>query len=378
MGKGRVLAALLAAVGLLSIGLPASAGSPPRTQAITVTGPGQALALALAGGHAFWTEDFETPAALYTDRGGKPTAIWHGRDVAIPPDLQGPDSSIFQEITSIGASRSMIAFLYSAFVLNGDLYNALFSELWAGPPNGPFTLVAGGASPCPQAFVTDAAVSGRRVAFDELRLNCDGTPAASSVELASLGGGAPQALTSTSSGLYSGVALAGNAVAWELQAYSGPNSIAVQDTRTRRLMFRLGQRFLNASGRPTPFDVRSDGTIALEVERPQRCPGGAMAVAWASPKEPRLHFVSHVAWSGLVRIAGSRILFVNANPGCKDVEKRLILSDLKGKQHVVARDQNKTSLTGEFDLETAGLAYSTFTPAAADGLPETIYLRSPP
>jgi hypothetical protein len=378
MGKGRVLVVLLAAAGLLAIGLPASAGPPPRTQAITVTGPGQAVGLALAGGHAFWTQNFETPAVLYTDRDGKPTAIWQGRDVTIPPDLQGPDSSVFQEITSIGASRSMVAFLYSAFVLQGDQYDALFSELWAGPPDGPFALVAGGASPCPQAFVTDAAVSGRRVAFDELRFDCDENPISSSVELASLGGGAAQVLTSSRSGLYSGVALAGNAVAWEMQEYSGPNSIAVHDTRSRRLLLRLGQRSLNASGRPTPFDVRSDGTIALVVERPQRCPGGAQAVAWASPKDPRLHFVSHVAWSSLVRIAGNRILFISANPGCRDIEQRLVLSDLKGKQHVVARDQNKTSLTGEFDLEAGGLAYSMFTPTATDGFPETIYLRSPP
>jgi hypothetical protein len=372
--RGVAGALFLAAGALVFVAAGSSASAPVE---IPLAGTAPLTSLGAGGAHIFWTRSSRAaPPSLYTNRDGREAVIWTGRSVPAPA---GPGETLVQNADSVAASRSAVALDYAAWIDRGAAgQQILFGEIWAGSPGGPLRQIGASGASCPhQRFAFSDDVSGRRIVFSDVELSCDQNAfGVSRVVAGSFRGGrfASRVVAGSSRLVYEQVATAGRYVAWEaVDPRKGRWTLSVHDLRVHRTVYTLGPAALNRSGTPTPFDLQADGTVAVLADRQARCPNGAQLVGWASPRQPRLHVVSRQAFRDQVHISNNRILFVRANPGCKDIHQRLVSSDLKGHQRVIARDRDQVRLTGDFDQAAKTFTYATLN-IARPGFPQSVFV----
>ena len=240
-----------------------------------------------------WADSSLDPPVLYRFERGASQSIWRGREMPLPAG-QPAGSKVVQSIDALSASSSAAAFLYRAGVALPDgcdfCYRPLVSELWVGPPQGPFRRVRGLPSRCREPAALDAAAADVVVA--ERPIPC-GEPRQISARIVSvpIGRGRLRVLAQSTAFAYPSVAAAGRYVAWD----RFPNDCSVRtfpcsragvvlyDRRSHAVVLRLNAKQLRVSGTPA-FSValQPDGKVAV---------ASVGRLAWASPLSPRPHFV---------------------------------------------------------------------------------------
>lgn len=298
------LAALLAAGTLM--------GSAPSPR-VLVAGP------ALAGSRVVWGEQRDGLSVL---------RAW--------PDA----SSLWQSASSwfsgsLAGSPALVAFSRSYDGCPGrpGVVCPVETQTVAGPPRGALRPLA----PAERCSATGArrplAASGPLVAF--LELGCDSSRAKVTVH------DGARVVLQRGGATCCDVSLAGSYLA----SRSG-GSVEVLDLRTRRLAYRADA----PSGEPiAAFDVQADGKLALVLGP---APDGGAALAWRAPGAAALHRLQlRVLLSPqgpAVRLVGDRIVAVVA--GARSTS-RLVVADLQGRLHVLARFAAPVERAGDIDAD---------------------------
>ncbi len=297
-----LLASLLGAGAVLATPSP-----PPR---LLVAGP------ALAGDRVVWGEQQGTRSLLRVGPGSSP--LWQSATSWFAGSLAG-------SATLVAFSRS-----YDGCPGQPGVVCPVETQTLAGPPRGSLRPL-GPAERC-QAGGTSRrlAVSGRLVA--RLALGCDSGAAVLVRE-------GNRTLFERRGVSCCDIALAGSYLAWR----SG-GGVDVLDLRRRRLAYRAEA----PPGEPiAAFDVQADGKLALLLG-----PGsdGRTNLAWRSSGSATLHRLGpRVALppSGpALRLVGGRIVVEAARTGAPT---ELVVTDLAGRVHVLARFAAPVEQTGALD-----------------------------
>jgi hypothetical protein len=287
-------ASLLLVAALGGTGGGASSAAAPPTQEILRLPGTPVLTAAFAGPAVLWGNSSLDPPVLFRFERGASRPIWRGREVALP-EGQPVGSHVMQSIAGLSASRSAAAFVYRAGVALPPgcdfCYRPLFSELWVGPPRGPFRRVRGLPSRCRVFEALDAAAADVLVA--ERPTPC-GEPRQVSARIVSVPirpAGRRSVLAQSRAFSYQSVAAAGRYVAWD----RFPNDCSVRtfpcsragvvlyDRRSRAVALRLNAKQLRVSGTPSfSLALQPDGKLAV---------ASIGKLAWTSPSSPRPHFV---------------------------------------------------------------------------------------
>lgn len=146
------------------------------------------------------------------------------------------------------------------------------------------------------------------------------------------------------------VALAGRYAAWTERLESGFFVLKVYDVRANRLAYRLGSRAL-FSNNVVGFDLSADGTVAFISDRSPAvgCDGG---VGWASPREPKPHFLRVNAVPGAIRVGAGRFAFLTRD-SCTSSDLGYAVADRAAHVEVVG----PAFFTLDFDFDGRRLAY---------------------
>ena len=292
-----------------------------------------------------WTDSTTDPPVLYRLERGVSRPLWRGREVALPAG-EPPGSEVVQTIAGLGASATAAGFVYRVGVLQPRpisceiCYRDLFSELWVGPPHGPFRRVRGVPGRCGQIDGLDAGPRSVVVSEAPSAAGCTELrpvfPKVVSVPLA--GRGRQTVFARSSAFRFVHVAAAGRYVAWDrlpMRCGAGRipcsrTGITVYDMTRRRVAFRLSAKQLGVSGAPSfSLALQPDGKLAVVASGATKpcaadlCNHGRLA--WASPSSPRPHVVAAAPLDYPVAMSGDRLVFLT------DDSRALEVSDLRGR-----------------------------------------------
>ena len=305
-------AALLTAIALVA---PAAQ---PRT---LVAGP------ALAGGRVVWGEQDQSLSVL---------RAW-------------PDTTPFWQSASswfagpLAGSRTLVAFSRSYDGCPGDpgFVCPVETQTLVGAPRGSLRPIAPAERCSAGGQSRRLAISGSLVAFVELR--CDSSSQRVTVHNGSR-------IVFQRGAACCEVALAGWYLAWK----SG-NSVDVVDLRTHRLVYQVDP----PPGEPiAAFDVQANGVLAMILGP---APNGRATLALRSPRAPGLHRLplpASLAPQGpSVRVVGDRVVFVAAIG--RRAASQLMVADLRGRLHVLARFSASVEQAGEIDATNGRVTWAS-------------------
>ena len=349
---------VLAAGLLLTSGAEANAGgSTPRLLRVARIAGATVTAPTLAGNEIVWGE--ETSGGAISIRAKSVRGTVHTLFRASLPDVPGGAANdpsfrvtVAQVIAEITGSPSRIAFLRLATLVKEPrcrpscgaptVFEPLFSELWAGTPDGRFRRMAGGAPTrsgplCKRIRPTAIDLSGSKLLFAERVETCQGDAAATFREsrLVLARGGSRQQLLFRSQAPLGPVATAGRFAAWGSNVRSEPTfrasrpaAITVYDLERRQVSYRISADDLKSTG-SLSFDLQPNGTLAVAAI-PRRSSCSTPLVSWASRASPKPHVLRVTALGTYLRIARNRILISTPGIPCGHLA-RLELVNLDGR-----------------------------------------------
>jgi hypothetical protein len=257
-----------------------------------------------------------------------------------------------QGIRALGASASAAGFVYQVGVLSPwpigceICYRTLFSEVWVGPPQGPFRRVRSLPSRCAQIDGLDAGSHGVVVSEAPTVEGCaEPQPVSATVVSVPFDGHGQRTVLARSSAFrFVHVAAAGRYVAWDrlpMRCGAGRvpcsrTGVTVYDRRRHRVAFRLNAKQLGVSGAPSfSLALQPDGKLAVVAfGATQPCAGVVCnhgRLAWMSPSSPRPHVVAAAPLDYPVAISGDRLAFLTEDG------RALEVSDLRGRTSTLDR-----------------------------------------
>jgi hypothetical protein len=153
------------------------------------------------------------------------------------------------------------------------------------------------------------------------------------------------------------VALAGQTLAWRR---GGGGGVDVFDLGTRRLRFTTAP----PKGEPiVAFDVQADGKLAMLIGHQ---PDGHTRVVWRSVADATLHRLPLPAvlpaHQPSLRLIGDRLLLETAPPATPSdnlASSALVVSDLAGRAHVLARFSSRLEQLGSFDATARAITWAS-------------------
>ena len=323
------------------------------------------VSVALAGRHVAWVRAGAQPE-LYVDG----QRVWTAPAVAPPPDV--PPKTLVNQTATVAASAQEVAVLRTAAVMKGppclqakppclapSYAERLVGDVWTGPPQGPLRRMLAPAQSCINAFD----LSGRLLA--EVAGACAwNSPARVRV----LSTKSRHVVFDRNVGVVvDEVAIRTPYLAWYQRhaefshRMPATDGVVVTDLRSRRVAYHLAPAKLFTNNTPG-LDVQRDGVIGLVVDRPPQAPPCATnndAVAWASRREPRLHFLRARAWSSQLRLARGRFAYIRAS-SCNTPQAQIAFTRRSGRTRIAATPAGPLEA---FDFDGRRLAWAT-----ADGI----------
>lgn len=362
---GPVLAAL-------TLTFSGAAGSSAPTPIEIVRPTGFGVGPALSGSTVLWG----SPDTLYSARGGREHAIWIAPLVGIPPDIPldsyAPDKRVERDIESVAASPLTTAFVASATLREGyicteseprchtppAITTPIFSELFVGPPDGPFVRIEGAPSPCrrKQWLARKIDVAGSSVVVSETPRSCrqdaPWTPSRVVLVERSRARVTRTIMARSNNGYFDDVAVTPRYAAWEVVIQS-KSVLTVYDRLQRKVAYRARVDRVSSD---LVMDLQDSGTlvVASDLGSPSPSPCQILELSSASPSRPRLRPLGVTAIGYRVRTAGGAVTYTRAVVCENPPHPQVVVRRLGGSTTVVAGGDCQTGRSSRTSTSMAG------------------------